>query len=73
MNDESTLSKTQYPPQAKKRIRRFNNKCISYFSMLIMNQLTEQKMQTYLLKSNASLIESFIQEMKKMKISDKVL
>lgn len=73
MNDESTLSKTQYPPQAKKRIRRFNNKCISYFSMLIMNQLTEQKMQTYLLKSNASLIESFIQEMKKLKISDKVL
>lgn len=55
------------------RERKFSKKYLTFFQMLIMNQLTEQKINSYLLNSNISLIEMLISEMKKEKYSDKVL
>lgn len=55
------------------RERKLSKKNLTFFQMLIMNQLTEKKINSYLLNSNVSLAETLISEMKKEKYSDKVL
>lgn len=57
----------------KKQKKRYNKRIYSLFQMMIMNQLTEQKMNEDLQHLTQSLPQSLVAEMKKEKIPERTL